>query len=139
MSFIAVSFDTAHNLAHVIKDAGYFVNIIALALSSIHYTKNLKKSNALIRNQYIKVKEAKALCPELGNSHKSSVRKACHVTHAGVLIVPAKRFIPSIDGLDHRSVRRIQADFTGCIVAAYKHAVCKACIYRPGHSETESR
>lgn len=67
MSFSAVSFDTSHNLAHVIKDAGYFVNIIPLALSSIQYTKNLRKSNALIRNQYVKIKEAEKMKDEFIN------------------------------------------------------------------------
>ena len=74
MSFSAVSFDTAHNLAHVIKDAGYFVNIIALALSSIHYAKNLKKSNALIRNQYIKVKEAEKMKDQFLNISAHELR-----------------------------------------------------------------
>ncbi len=74
MSFSAVSFDTAHNLAHVIKDAGYFVNIIALALSSIHYTKNLKKSNALIRNQYVKVKEAEKMKDQFLNISAHELR-----------------------------------------------------------------
>ncbi|HEX6671456.1 MAG TPA: MASE3 domain-containing protein [Nitrososphaeraceae archaeon] len=74
MSFSAVSFDTAHNLAHVIKDAGYFVNIIALVLSSIHYTKNLKKSNALIRNQYIKVKEAEKMKDQFLNISAHELR-----------------------------------------------------------------
>jgi hypothetical protein len=37
MSYSAQPFDTTHNIAHVLKDAGYFINIIALALSSIQY------------------------------------------------------------------------------------------------------
>ncbi|HEU5172467.1 MAG TPA: MASE3 domain-containing protein, partial [Nitrososphaeraceae archaeon] len=37
MSYSAHHFDTAHNIAHVLKDSGYFINIIGLALSSIHY------------------------------------------------------------------------------------------------------
>ncbi|HYG00392.1 MAG TPA: ATP-binding protein [Candidatus Saccharimonadales bacterium] len=74
MSFSASSFDTSHNLAHVIKDAGYFVNIIALVLSSIQYTKNLKKSNALIRNQYAKVKEAEKMKDEFINISAHELR-----------------------------------------------------------------
>ena len=65
MSYSAASFDTAHNVAHVLKDAGYFINIIALALSSIQYNADLKESNErlkereeLIRIQYEKLKEA---------------------------------------------------------------------------------
>ena len=45
MSYSANSFDTAHMVAHVLKDAGYFVNIIALALSSIQYSLSLRESN----------------------------------------------------------------------------------------------
>src|SRR5919199_1501390 len=45
MSYSAASFDTAHNVAHVLKDAGYFINIIALALSSIEYNARLRESN----------------------------------------------------------------------------------------------
>jgi signal transduction histidine kinase len=74
MSFSAASFDTAHNIAHVLKDAGYFVNIIALVLSSIQYTKNLKKSNVLIRNQYAKVKEAEKMKDEFINISAHELR-----------------------------------------------------------------
>src|SRR5919198_5424 len=72
MSYSAISFDTAHNVAHVLKDAGYFINIIALALSSIQYNSELKEINQrlkesnerlrereeLIRVQYEKLKES---------------------------------------------------------------------------------
>jgi len=65
MSYSTKSFDTAHNVAHVLKDAGYFINIIALALSSIQYNVKLRESNErlregeeLIRVQYEKVKES---------------------------------------------------------------------------------
>ena len=64
MSYSAASFDTAHNVAHVLKDAGYFINIIALALSSIQYNARLRETNErlrqreeLIRIQYEKLKE----------------------------------------------------------------------------------
>ena len=65
MSYSAASFDTAHNVAHVLKDAGYFINIIALALSSIQYNAKLRESNErlrereeLIRIQYERLKES---------------------------------------------------------------------------------
>jgi signal transduction histidine kinase len=57
MASSAVPFDTAHNMAHVLKDAGYFVNIIALILSSMQYITNLKKNNALIIESLQKVRE----------------------------------------------------------------------------------
>jgi signal transduction histidine kinase len=65
MSYSAASFDTAHNVAHVLKDAGYFINIIALALSSIEYNARLRQSNNMliereetIRVQYERLKES---------------------------------------------------------------------------------
>ncbi|HJT49653.1 MAG TPA: ATP-binding protein [Nitrososphaeraceae archaeon] len=72
MSYSAASFDTAHNVAHVLKDAGYFINIIALAISSIRYNselreinerleesnKKLREGEELIRVQYEKLKES---------------------------------------------------------------------------------
>jgi uncharacterized BrkB/YihY/UPF0761 family membrane protein len=51
MSYSAISFDTAHNVAHVLKDAGYFVNIIALALSSIEYNARLRESNDRLKER----------------------------------------------------------------------------------------
>lgn len=57
MASSAVSFDTAHNMAHVLKDAGYFVNIIALILSSMQYITNLKYNNKLIQENLQKIKE----------------------------------------------------------------------------------
>ena len=74
MSYSAASFDTAHNVAHVLKDAGYFINIIALALSSIQYNEGLKESNdrlkereELIRIQFEKLKESDKMKDEFIN------------------------------------------------------------------------
>jgi signal transduction histidine kinase len=61
MSFSAMSFDTAHNMAHVLKDVGYFVNIIALIMSSIQYSTYLKKANSLIRENLKKLQENEKL------------------------------------------------------------------------------
>ena len=61
MSFSAMSFDTAHNMAHVLKDVGYFVNIIALIMSSMQYSVNLKKANSLIRENLKKLQENEKL------------------------------------------------------------------------------
>jgi signal transduction histidine kinase len=65
MSYSASSFDTAHNISHILKDAGYFVNIIGLALSSIQNNEKLKEANRnliereeIIRSQYKKLKES---------------------------------------------------------------------------------
>lgn len=67
MSYSTTSFDTAHNIAHVLKDVGYFINIIALVLSNIQYTVNLKEKNVLIRNQYEKIKESERMKSEFIN------------------------------------------------------------------------
>src|ERR687885_755744 len=81
MSYSAASFDTAHNVAHVLKDAGYFINIIALALSSIEYNaklreinQRLKESNEMLREreetihvQYERLKESDMMKNEFIN------------------------------------------------------------------------
>ena len=61
MSYSANHFDTSHNIAHVLKDAGYFINIIGLALSSIQYNARLKENNELLNQQYEKIKESKKM------------------------------------------------------------------------------
>jgi signal transduction histidine kinase len=58
MSYSAHHFDTSHNIAHVLKDASYFINIIGLALSSIQYNSRLRENNELLNQQYQKVKES---------------------------------------------------------------------------------
>jgi signal transduction histidine kinase len=74
MAYSATSFDTAHNVAHVLKDAAYFVNIIGLALSSIQYNAKLKEANRnliereeMIRYQYDKLKESDKMKDEFVN------------------------------------------------------------------------
>src|SRR5215217_6930986 len=74
MSYSATSFDTAHNVSHVLKDVGYFVNIIGLALSSIQYNAKLKEANRnliereeIIRSQYEKLKESDKMKSEFIN------------------------------------------------------------------------
>jgi signal transduction histidine kinase len=74
MSYSATSFDTAHNVAHVLKDAAYFVNIIGLALSSIQYNAKLKEANRnliereeIIRYQYERLKESDRMKDEFVN------------------------------------------------------------------------
>ena len=74
MSYSAASFDTAHNVAHVLKDAGYFINIIALAVSSIEYNSRLRESNYRLKAreetilaQYEKLKESDKMKDEFIN------------------------------------------------------------------------
>ncbi len=67
MAFSVASFDTAHNVAHILKDAAYFVNIIALALSSIQYNAILRDRNAVIQTQYQKLKESEKMKDEFIN------------------------------------------------------------------------
>jgi signal transduction histidine kinase len=61
MSYSAVSFDTAHNVAHVLKDAGYFINIIALALSSIQYNSELKETNQRLKESNERLRQREEL------------------------------------------------------------------------------
>ena len=74
MSSSAQHFDTAHTIAHVLKDVGYFINIIGLALSSIQYNLRLRESNDRLREsnemltiQYQKVKESEKMKTEFIN------------------------------------------------------------------------
>ena len=74
MSYSTTSFDTAHNTAHVLKDAAYFVNIIGLALSSISYNARLKEANQnliereeIIRSQYERLRESDRMKDEFVN------------------------------------------------------------------------
>jgi signal transduction histidine kinase len=71
MSSSAQHFDTAHNIAHVLKDSGYFINIIGLALSGVQYNVRLRESNDRLREsnemltlQYQKVKESEKMKTE---------------------------------------------------------------------------
>jgi signal transduction histidine kinase len=88
ISYSSVSFDTAHNVAHILKDAAYFVNIIGLALSSINYNLRLKESNTsleesnaslmakeeLIRTQYERLKESDKMKNEFINVASHELR-----------------------------------------------------------------
>ena len=58
MSYSAHPFDTSHNIAHVLKDASYFINIIGFALSSVQYNSRLRENNVLLNQQYQKMKES---------------------------------------------------------------------------------
>ena len=80
MSFSAMSFDTAHNMAHVLKDVGYFVNIIALIMSSMQYSVNLKKANSLIRENLKKLQENEKLKDDFINiaAHELTYTNSTH-------------------------------------------------------------
>ena len=67
MSYSANHFDTSHNMAHILKDSGYFINIIGLALSSIQYNIRLIESNEILNQQYNKVKESDKMKEEFIN------------------------------------------------------------------------
>ena len=74
MSYSAQHFDTAHNIAHILKDSGYFINVIGLALSNIQYNLRLRESNDRLREsnemltiQYQKVKESEKMKTEFIN------------------------------------------------------------------------
>ena len=67
MSYSDHHFDTAFNIAHILKDSGYFINIIGLALSSIYYNIKLRESNEILSQQYEKVKESEKMKSEFIN------------------------------------------------------------------------
>jgi signal transduction histidine kinase len=67
MSYSNHHFDTAHNIAHVLKDASYFINIIGLALSGVQYNNRLRETNEILNIQYQKVKESEKMKDEFIN------------------------------------------------------------------------
>jgi signal transduction histidine kinase len=67
MSYSGHHFDTAHNLAHVLKDSSYFINIIGLALSGVQYNTRLRETNEKLSIQYQKVKESEKMKDEFIN------------------------------------------------------------------------
>jgi signal transduction histidine kinase len=67
MSTSGTNFHTAHNVAHILKDSGYFIIIISLAVSSIQYNKLANQREATIRSQYNKLKEIDKMKDEFIN------------------------------------------------------------------------
>ena len=67
MSFSSTNFHTAHNVAHILKNSGYFIIILSLAVSSIQLNKLAKQREATIRLQYNKLKEMDKMKDEFIN------------------------------------------------------------------------
>ncbi len=67
MSYSSTNFHTAHNVAHILKNSGYFIIILSLAVSSIQYNKIAKQREATIRLQYNKLKEMDRMKDEFIN------------------------------------------------------------------------
>lgn len=67
MSYSSTNFHTAHNVAHMLKNSGYFIIIVSLAMSSIQYNKISKQREATIRLQYNKLKEMDKMKDEFIN------------------------------------------------------------------------
>jgi signal transduction histidine kinase len=115
MSYSAMSFDTPHNVAHILKDAGYFVNIIALALSSIQYNVQLRESNKsliegnvrlkegeeVIRIQYERLKESEKMKDEFINTAAHELRTPIQPILGLTEIIRSR--ITTLDGKSDRS------------------------------------
>ena len=67
MSYSSTNFHTAHNVAHMLKNSGYFIIIVSLAVSSIQYNKIANQREATIRLQYNKLKEMDKMKDEFIN------------------------------------------------------------------------
>ncbi len=67
MSYSSTNFHTAHNVAHILKNSGYFIIIISLAISSIQYNKLAKQREATIQSQYNKLIEMDKMKDEFIN------------------------------------------------------------------------
>jgi signal transduction histidine kinase len=74
MSFSATNFHTAHNIAHILKDSGYFIIIISLAISSIQYNKLARDRENIIRLQYAKLREADKMKDDFINTAAHELR-----------------------------------------------------------------
>src|ERR671919_187531 len=66
-AYSATNFHTAHNVAHILKNSGYFIIIISLAVSNIQYNKLAKQREETIRSQYNKLKEMDRMKDEFIN------------------------------------------------------------------------
>ena len=60
-------FYTGHNVAHMLKNSGYLIIILSLALSSIQYNKIAKQREATIRLQYNELKQMDKMKDEFIN------------------------------------------------------------------------
>ncbi|MDQ3903823.1 MAG: HAMP domain-containing histidine kinase, partial [Thermoproteota archaeon] len=67
MSYSGINFYTAHNVAHMLKNSGYFIIILSLAISSIQYNKIAKEREATILLQYNKLKQMDKMKDEFIN------------------------------------------------------------------------
>jgi signal transduction histidine kinase len=67
MLLSAANFNTAHNVAHILKDSGYFIIIISLAISSVQYNRLARDRENMIRLQYVKLREADKMKDEFIN------------------------------------------------------------------------
>jgi signal transduction histidine kinase len=67
MSYSATNFHTAHNVAHMLKNCGYFIIILSLAISSIQYNKIANQREGTIRLQFNKLKEMDKMKDEFIN------------------------------------------------------------------------
>ena len=55
MAFSGANFYTAHNVAHIFKNSGYFIIVLSLAISSVRYNRTVKQNEEIIRTQYAKL------------------------------------------------------------------------------------
>ncbi|MFB5600348.1 MAG: ATP-binding protein [Nitrososphaeraceae archaeon] len=67
MSYSATPNDTAHNIAHLLKDASYFIAIIGLSLSNLNYNIQLLQSREIIQQQYKKLQASEKVKEEFIN------------------------------------------------------------------------
>jgi signal transduction histidine kinase len=72
MSYSANYFDTAHSVAHVLKDIGYFINVVGLALSSIQYNRRFRESNRRLRESNRRLRESNELLHQQNEKVKES-------------------------------------------------------------------
>jgi signal transduction histidine kinase len=114
MSFSSQNFHTAHNVAHMLKDSGYFIIILSLAISSIQYNKLAKQREATIRHQYEKLKEMDRMKDEFINVAAHELRTPIQPI-IGLSEILRSR-IKSNDGVNTNTINAENQEFVDVIL-----------------------
>ncbi|WP_415283651.1 ATP-binding protein [Candidatus Nitrososphaera sp. FF02] len=99
MSYSAEPFNTTHNVSHVLKNASYFINIIALAMWGIQYNKMVKQNEQVIRSSYERLKAADRIKDDFINIAAHELR-----TPVLPIMLSAENLVDSLPGDENAKV-----------------------------------
>jgi signal transduction histidine kinase len=114
MATSGTNFHTAHNVAHMLKNSGYFIIILSLAVSSIQYNKIANQREATIRHQYSKLKEMDKMKDEFINIAAHELRTPIQPI-IGLSEILRSR-IRNNDGANHSSSNLENQEFVDVIL-----------------------